>query len=138
MAQAYTWSVFAIVNDQTLVGKSDLVRLEFNEGDSVCSGFFITPKLIITSAHCLYSWRDGKAAKLTSIITIDEKKLNLEVLELVAHPDYEKGWATHDLAVIRVTRKPEYEGNFVISGEVVPKWGTIYEKLCYEIDSWRD
>lgn len=125
IAWAKSWSVFALVNGQPLVGKPDLVRLEFNNRDSVCSGFFVTPTLIVTSAHCLYSWRDGSEARLTGIITANEKKLPLEVLKLIPHPDYEKGWATHDLAVVRVAPNSIYEGNFVINTNDVSMLGTV-------------
>ncbi|MDH4467205.1 MAG: trypsin-like serine protease [Bacteriovoracaceae bacterium] len=118
-------NVLAIINGQTLHGISDLVRLEFDDGDSVCSGFFIKKTLIVTSAHCLYSWKDGSKSKLTNIVTVGEKKLGIQALEYISHPKYEKGLATHDLAIIKVSKNELYEGNFQISSEKIPTWGTI-------------
>lgn len=118
-------SVLALVNGQPLLGKPDLVRLEFNNRDSVCSGFFLSPSSIVTAAHCLYSWRDGNIAKLTGIISVDEKKLDLEVFELIPHPGYENGWATHDVAVIKVSNHSAFKGNFQISDHDVPMFGRL-------------
>jgi hypothetical protein len=73
-------------------------------------------------------------SKLTGIISVDENKLVLEVLELISHPNYEKGWTTHDVAVIKVSSHAAFQGNFVINDWDAPKFGRLIYYAAGKID----
>lgn len=131
-----TWSLNAkaLVNGKKLQGRQDLVRLEFNNRDSICSGFFLSPRLIVTSAHCLYSWRDGKEVKLTKIVSASDEELDVDVIELIPHPNYSSGWVTHDVAVIKVKSFTGFKGDYLLGEKDIPLFGKLIYYGAGKID----
>jgi hypothetical protein len=75
-----------------------------------------------------------RMGSVAAIISVNEKKLALEALELLPHPNYEKGWATHDVAVIKVSNYSFFKGNFPVSDKAVPMVGTLIYYCAGKID----
>lgn len=117
---------FALINGNRLQGNPDLLRLQFESSESVCSGFFVNSTTIITAAHCFYSYKDERLLKLDVILSVDDKKLPLEVIKIIPHPKYYKGgWSANDVGVIKTSVNDAFEGNFSLSNEVLDRAGDI-------------
>lgn len=118
---------FALINGNRLLDTPDLVRIEFENNESICSGFFINNTTIITAAHCLYSWKDKRVLKIENILGVDDEKLILKVLKTISHPKYYLGgWSQNDLAIIKTTNYKKFSGRFKLKeNTTIAKLGEI-------------
>ena len=109
---------YALINGTPLKGFRDLVRITLGAGESVCTGFFVTPTIVITAAHCFYSSKDGKLLEVQGLETMDGELMDVQVLSLDPHPEYYKdGWSSNDVGIIRTTENKYFRGSFILSGE---------------------
>lgn len=107
----------ALINARPLKGYPDFVKLEFENRESVCSGFFLHPHKLVTAAHCLYSWKDKRPLKLEKIISENDRILDLTIIKILPHPLYLKGMSKHDIAIIETSPFKGFVGNFKLTRE---------------------
>lgn len=118
-------SAFALINGGPLQSAPDVVRLIFNNG-WVCTGTYIDPQTILTSAHCLVSDASEPLLQLTSVRSDKDEKLLVEQTALIPHPEYASQWLpSHDIGIIKTTENKSFEGNFKIGKEASRRRGDV-------------
>jgi hypothetical protein len=116
---------YAVVNGVPVTDKPDLVRIDFQNGASICSGFFIDAYTVVTSAHCLFS-DAGTPWKPSEVFVIFSTGAQMQAVSLVGNPAYVKDDVTHDIAVIKTFQNGNFAGNFKLVSEGEPQvWGKV-------------
>lgn len=77
------------------------VFIEHDSGSLAwCAGTLIAPTVVLTAAHCIYRFPISQARLWVGADhLVDDFGQEIEVIGLIAHPDYEE-FSTNDLAVI--------------------------------------
>lgn len=116
-------SAIALINAKDLHGYSDLVRLNFKNG-WICTGSYIDPYTILTSAHCLWGLNSPK--ELALIQSEYDKTLDTVPLKFIIHPKYsEQFLPLHDLGLIKTTKYNFFKGNFTLSSNYNQTFGDL-------------
>lgn len=111
----FSWSLTSAVPSTDL---PDLVRIRFANG-WVCSGIFIDPFTVLTSAHCLLSNADQKFLSETYLENEYSGKLAVSVVQFIPHPEYSaQFWHSSDVGVIKTSRYAEYSGAFTLAEDL--------------------
>lgn len=103
----YSQSILALIGGAKLIGKTDLVRLDFKSGN-MCTGAFLDPYTILTSAHCLIN-----NEIVNKIITENDQVVNVQVLKMIVHPEFSHSfWPSNDIGIIKTEKFDNFQNNF--------------------------
>jgi len=122
----YSTLASALINGVVLDKHPDLVRLNFERGESICSGFFINPETLMTAAHCFYSYKDGRKLKLETAESEHDEPIVVQVQNIFIHPNYYTGgWSPNDVAIIKTTFNSKFQKNFILSKDFPNRIGDL-------------
>ena len=82
----FSLSSFALTNSLPYLKSPDLVRIEINERQSVCSGFYVNSTSIVTAGHCI---RDKDPKQITLLNATGRIKVYVD--KVISHPDLDIG-----------------------------------------------
>lgn len=105
--------VLALTNGLPYLQSSDLIRIEINGRETVCSGFFVNSKTVITAAHCLRG-KDLKQITLSSALGPVKTYLD----KIITHP-------TLDIGIIKTSDYIHFAGQFPLYNEHLPRSGEL-------------
>jgi hypothetical protein len=115
-------TAYALINAVLLQGHEDLVRLEFHQREAVCTGFFVGPTTLITSAHCLY--RDNQVKwEPSDLVFVGGSELKVKALQLTPHPGYLPGQPEFDVGIVKTTLNSNFSGTFHLAADRAPVFG---------------
>lgn len=100
-------NAFALLGGSKLIGKTDLVRLDFKSGN-MCTGAFIDSNTILTAAHCLMN-----NDVVDKVITENDQVINVQVLKTIIHPEFTHSfWPSNDIGIIKTTKLENFQHQF--------------------------
>jgi hypothetical protein len=98
---------YALINGKKLEGNTDVVRLDFQNGN-MCSGVFVDPYTILTSAHCLIN-----DEKIEKIITENDQRVDVVKMKSILHPDFNHSyWPSNDIGMVKTSKNVKFSNNF--------------------------
>lgn len=127
----YILDANALINGEKLKEDIPIVSIHFKNGSHVCSGVFLNSKTIMTAAHCLSDkkkWK-GFSLEIDKIMNSENKKLEIVVQTIIAHPqfEYSKLGNSHDVGVIKVEGRISFKYfPQLYSGKVLSGKGLFY------------
>jgi hypothetical protein len=106
-------SASALTNSLPYLKSPDLVRIEINQRESVCSGFYVNRTSIITAGHCIR----GQDAKQITLFTATGQ-IKIYVDKVIPHPDL-------DIGIIKTSDYIHFVGKYPVSYEHIPRSGSL-------------
>lgn len=101
----------ALFSAQPLIGRPEIVRVEFENG-WVCSGIFIDENTLLTAAHCL---TDSKAV---AIYSEHDTVVPVKIQKFVRHPKFnDQYWPAYDIGIIKTTKLAKLSEQVIIATE---------------------
>ncbi|XP_054711274.1 trypsin-3-like [Uloborus diversus] len=113
-----------------------MVALHY-QGRFVCSSFLVTPKVLMTAAHCVVFGREPEDPKHYNayVGTIHRDGPDTEILfdEIIAHPEYGSG-TEYDIAIMRIRDGVTLNEN--IQTICLPTKDSMYEDMQAQVIGW--
>ncbi len=105
-----TLDAHALINGAPLKNAPDVVRIKFSNG-WVCSGVYLDPYTILTSAHCI-SLKKEKL-QIDHIESENDVRLDVKMVHLIPNPSYSSQfWPAYDIGIIKTTINHKFTSSF--------------------------
>ncbi|GFU43657.1 transmembrane protease serine 2 [Nephila pilipes] len=113
-----------------------MVALHY-QGRFVCSSFLITPKVLMTAAHCVVFGREPEEPKhynaFTGTIHRDGPDTEVKFTEIIAHDQYGSG-TEYDIALMKLDKPVSMNDN--IQTVCLPTKDSLYEDMTAQVIGW--
>ncbi|XP_035206197.1 chymotrypsin-C-like isoform X2 [Stegodyphus dumicola] len=127
-----------------VIGGRDALENEFPwmvalhyQGRFVCSSFLVTPKVLMTAAHCVVFGREPEDPKhynaYVGTIHRDGPDTEIRFTEIIAHKEYGSG-TEYDIALMRLEEPVTLSES--VQTICLPTKGSVYEDMTAQVIGW--